>query len=113
MKVAIVGSRSVGPAHYERMCEKIPIGASMIISGGAKGADMLAKQYAEESGLTYVEIPPNYAKYGRAAPLRRDEEIVRLADYVLVLWDGQSHGAAYVIKYCLEVGTYVQTLICH
>lgn len=113
MKVAIVGSRSVGPEHYDRMCEKIPIGASMIISGGAKGADLLAKRYAEENGLTYVEITPDYRKYGRAAPIRRNEEIVRLADYVLVLWDGQSQGAAYVIKHCLEVNTYVRTIICH
>lgn len=113
MKVAIVGSRSVGAKHYPALCEKVPIGASMIISGGAKGADQLARQYAEESGLAYVEIVPDYAKFGRSAPIRRNQEIIRRADYVLVLWDGRSRGSAYVINRCLETGTAVRVLICH
>ena len=107
MKVAIVGSRSVGPEHYEELCAKVPIGASTIISGGSKGADMLAKRYAEENNLFYEEFLPDYA------PLKRDQQIEERADYVIVMWDGKSHGAAYVIKYCLEVNTAVRTMICH
>ena len=113
MKVAIVGSRSVGAIHYPTLCEQVPRGASMIISGGAEGADRLARRYAAESGLSYVEIRPDYAVHGRSAPLRRNQEIVHRADYVLVLWDGRSRGSAYVIKYCLDTGTPVRVLICH
>lgn len=113
MKVAIVGSRSVGAEHYEELCAKVPIGASTIISGGSKGADQLAKRYAEENNLFYEEFLPDYARFGRAAPLKRDQQIVERADYVIVMWNGQSRGAAYVIKYCLEVNTAVRTIICH
>lgn len=113
MKVAIVGSRTVGAAYYTAMCEKVPIGASMIISGGAEGADMLARRYAHECGLAYVEIRPDYQAFGRSATLERNKEIVRRADYVLVLWDGQSHGSAFVMKHCIDTGTPVRVVLCH
>lgn len=113
MKVAVVGSRSVGKEHYLTLCEKIPIGASTIISGGAKGADALAKQYAAENDLFYEESLPDYDRFGRAAPMRRNEEMIDRADYVIVLWDGKSNGSAYVIKRCIDCGTPVRVLICH
>lgn len=113
MKVAVVGSRSVGREHYLKLCETMPIGASTIISGGAKGADMLAKLYAEESRLFYDELRPDYDQFGRSAPIQRNNEIIRRADYVIVLWDGKSRGAAYVIKRCIDCGTPVRVLICH
>lgn len=113
MKVAVVGSRTVDERYYELLCSKIPQGTSVIISGGAKGADALAKIYAEENELEYIEFKPNYEKYGRAATIRRNKQIVSLADYVLVLWDGQSRGSSFVMKYCLKTHTPLKVLPCH
>ncbi|MBS6546864.1 MAG: DUF2493 domain-containing protein [Butyricicoccus pullicaecorum] len=113
MKVAVVGSRSVSDAHYDTLCRTLPIGVSTIISGGAKGADALAKRYAMENGLFYEEYLPDYEQYGRGAPMQRNREIVDRADYVIVMWDGQSRGASYVMKYCIDSGTPVRVLICH
>ena len=113
MKVAVVGSRSVDDSHYLTLCETMPIGASTIISGGARGADALAKRYAAESNLYYEEYIPEYERYGRGAPMHRNRQIVDRADYVIVMWDGKSQGAAYIIQYCLESGTPVRVLICH
>lgn len=113
MKVAIVGSRSVDEKYYQLLCSKVPKGASIIISGGAKGADALAKIYAEENQLDYIEILPDYAKYGRAATIRRNEKIVDMADYVLVLWDGKSRGSSFVMKYCIETNKTLKVLTCH
>ncbi len=113
MKVAIIGSRSVSETFYSELSAQIPHGTTTILSGGSEGADMLAKRYAEENHLAYVEILPDYQTFGRAAPLRRNEEIVQRADHVLALWDGHSRGTAYVIRYCLETGTSVHVLICH
>ena len=42
--------------------------------------------------------------YGRAAPLKRNEQMVDLADSVLVIWDGRSKGTEYTIKYSKRVG---------
>lgn len=113
MKVAIVGSRSIDEKHYDLLCSKIPKGTSTVISGGAKGADALAKIYAEENQLNYIEILPDYAKYGRAATIRRNEQIVDMADYVLVFWDGKSIGCSFVMKYCIETDKPLKVLPCH
>lgn len=113
MKVAIVGSRGVDEKYYHLLCSKVPQGASTIISGGAKGADLLAKKYAEQNQLDYIEILPDYDKYGRAATLRRNEQIVCMADYVLVLWDGKSKGSSFIMKYCIETNTALKVLTCH
>ena len=113
MKVAVVGSRTVSYLHYIKLCETIPIGASTIISGGAKGADALGKYYAEANNLFYEEYTPDYKTYGRAAPRRRNDTIIDRADYVIVLWDGKSRGSAYVMKRCIDCGTPLRVLICH
>ena len=113
MKVAVVGSRSVSAGHYLTLCGILPIGVSTIISGGAKGADALAKRYAQENHLFYEEYVPDYSRYGRGAPLQRNRQIVDRADYVIVLWDGKSQGAAYIIKYCMECGKPIRVKICH
>ncbi len=41
---------------------------------------------------------------GRAAPLKRNEIMVDLADEVLVIWDGKSRGAQYTAKYAEKMG---------
>lgn len=45
---------------------------------------------------------PEYEKYGRAAPLRRNMEIISYADVVVALWDGESRGTKFVIDNCLK-----------
>lgn len=112
MKVAIIGSRSVGEIHYPALCQAVPIGASIIVSGGAKGADLLARKYADENGLAFLEIQPDYC-IGRYAPLQRNKKIVDFADYVIALWDGTSMGTARTIDYCIKSYTPVRVYICH
>ena len=75
-----------------------------MISGGAQGIDACARSYAKQKGLAITEIFPCYARYSRAAPLRRNEEIVRRADMVLAFWDGESKGTAYTIRYAQKQG---------
>ena len=40
--------------------------------------------------------------YGKAAPLKRNEEMVREADVVLAVWDGCSRGTQYTVNYARE-----------
>ena len=76
-----------------------------MISGGAQGIDACARSYAKQKGLAITEIFPCYARYSRAAPLRRNEEkFVRRADMVLAFWDGESKGTAYTIRYAQKQG---------
>ena len=101
MKVAIIGSRGVVKID---IAVHLPAECTEIVSGGARGVDTLAAQYARQKGLLLTEFLPNYAQFGRGAPLRRNEEIVNYADLVLAFWDGTSRGTAFVINYAKKVG---------
>ena len=98
MKVAVIGSR--GLTVIRDLGQYLPEGTTEIVSGGAKGIDTCARAYALDHGFKFTEFLPNYELYGRAAPLRRNDEIIAYADIVLAFWDRQSHGTAYVIKKC-------------
>ena len=97
MRVAVIGSRGLQVNHLE---DYLPEGVTEIVSGGAKGIDTSAKDYALAHGLALTEFLPEYKKYGRGAPLRRNITIIEYADLVLAFWDGRSRGTKYVIDNC-------------
>lgn len=97
MKVAVIGSRGLLVDDLEKY---LPDDTTEIISGGAKGADASAREYALRHGLKLTEYLPEYARYGRAAPLKRNITIIEHADLVLAFWDGTSRGTNYVIDNC-------------
>ncbi len=97
MKVAVIGSRGL---HVDHLEDYLPEGVTEIVSGGARGIDACAKDYALRHGLKLTEFLPEYEKYGRGAPLRRNITIIEYADLVLAFWDGKSRGTKYVIDNC-------------
>ena len=64
----------------------------------------MAEQYADVSRLSKWIVRPQYRLYGRAAPLKRNERMVDLADAVLVIWDGVSKGTQYTVSYAQKKG---------
>ena len=99
MKVAVIGSRSL---RVDNLGMYLPEDVTEIISGGAKGVDASAREYALANGIKLTEFLPEYDKYGRGAPLRRNITIIEHADLVLAFWDGKSHGTKFVIDKCRE-----------
>ncbi len=97
MKIAVAGSRDIFPT--EDQLSHYLDSADEIISGGAKGADSCAADYAKRHGIKLTEFLPEYDLYGRAAPIVRNKKIVDSADRVVVFWDGSSKGTLSVIKY--------------
>lgn len=95
MKLAIIGSRNLEINDLEKY---IPKGVSEIVSGGAKGIDTCASAFAAENGIKLTEFLPDYKSYGRAAPLKRNLEIIDYADEILAFWDGKSKGTEFVIN---------------
>lgn len=96
MKLMIVGSRSI--TGFD-LSPYITAEVDTVISGGAEGVDRLAEQYADSHRLSKYILRPRYDLYGRAAPLKRNEQMVDLADAILVIWDGQSKGTKYTLNY--------------
>lgn len=97
MKIAVIGSRNLTVSCLERY---LPQGVTEIVSGGARGIDSCAKEYALKNGIKLTEFLPEYEKYGRCAPLKRNLQILDYADLVLAFWDGQSRGTKHVIENC-------------
>lgn len=96
MNLLIVGSRSI--TDFD-LAPHIPKEVDTIISGGACGIDSLAEEYADFHRISKYILRPRYDLYGRAAPIKRNEQMVDMADSVLVIWDGVSKGAQYTLKY--------------
>ena len=96
MKLLIVGSRSI--KNFD-LSPYVGAEVDTIISGGAEGIDSLAEQYADLHRLSKCVIRPQYELYGRAAPIKRNEQMVDMADAVLIIWDGYSKGTGYTLKY--------------
>lgn len=97
MKVAVIGSRGL---QIDDLGDYLPEETTEIISGGARGVDVCAREYALRNGLKLTEYLPEYSRYGRGAPLKRNITIVTNADLVLAFWDGKSRGTKYVIDSC-------------
>ena len=108
MKLLIIGSRTI--TNFD-LTGHVPEETSLIISGGAKGVDTIAEQYADSHGIEKLIIKPQYEKFGRAAPIKRNEEMVDLADIVLAIWDGRSRGTKYTVDYAVKKGKRIIEVI--
>ena len=97
MKIAIIGSRNLSIYNLNKY---IPTNATEIVSGGAKGIDTCAKEFALKHNIKLTEFLPEYNIFGKAAPIRRNHKIVDYSDEVLAFWDGKSKGTKSVIEYC-------------
>lgn len=101
MKVAVIGSRGIDNVNIG---EYIPQETTEIVSGGAKGVDTLAREYVQQHDLKLTEFLPEYDKYGRSAPLKRNIQIIEYADLIIAFWDGKSRGTKFVIDNCKRLG---------
>ena len=108
MKVAVIGSRNL---KVDDLGKYLPDDVTEIVSGGARGVDTCAREYALANGIKLTEFLPEYDKYGRGAPLRRNITIIEYADLVLAFWDGSSHGTKYVIDNCKKRGVPVKVYV--
>ena len=90
-KLAIIGSRDF--TDYDLLKEKADsLNPSIIISGGASGADYLAERYAKKNNKPIKIYHADWQRHGRAAGPIRNKEIVKNSDHILAFWDGESRG---------------------
>ena len=79
--VAVAGSGDVedaGPIHFalDRVRSKYP--DMVLVHGGGPGAEKIAARWAEARGVHQVVCKPDWNAHGRAAPFRRNDQLLRL-----------------------------------
>ena len=107
IKLLIAGSRSIKKFD---LSELIPRDTELIISGGAESIDQIAERYADEHKISKLILRPKHDEYGKAAPIKRNETMVDIADTVLIIWDGSSRGAMHTLQYAQRKGKTVNLI---
>lgn len=106
IKLAIVGSRTFND--YELLKNEIlryfnPEDIDCIVSGGARGADAIGEQFADEFQIPKVIYKAEWDKYGKRAGFIRNEYIIKDCTHCIAFWDGESHGTKHGIELCQEM----------
>ncbi len=108
MKVAIIGSREykdklkVWAKLSSIFCNKngYPNIDLEIISGGARGVDTWAVEWAKAAKINIsIEIIKPINPTDKFSYLLRNVEIITKADKIIAFWDGKSRGTKFVIDY--------------
>jgi len=98
MRVLVCGSRSWNDGwRIGRRLEALERG-SVVIHGGARGADRIAGEIAHTLGFEVEEWRANWHEYGRAAGKIRNKLMIETQpDLVVAFWDGASRGTVDTI----------------
>lgn len=99
MKYVVAGSR--GFDNYQlltQILDRIITPDDVIISGMARGADLLGVRYAKEHNISVLKYPAQWNLYGRSAGYRRNEQMAVVTDKVIVFWDDVSKGTKHMIN---------------
>lgn len=69
-------------------------------SGGAKGVDSYAVEMARRRGIAFIEHKPDKKLPSPERYYKRNRQIVRNSDLVVLFWDGESGGTKYTKEFC-------------
>lgn len=89
----------------------------LVLQGGARGADAIAKKWCHETGVGMLEVPALWDAFGKAAGTRRNDLMLKvgiaLADYksiplvVLAFPLETSIGTRHMMKIAAKAGIQV------
>lgn len=111
MRIAIVGSR--GFNNYQLLkasLEEYINEATLVASGGAKGADSLGEYWAKANGIETKIFLPDWNKHGKSAGYKRNIDIIENADLVIAFWDGISAGTKHSMDIAEKTGKKLVTI---
>ena len=89
--VAIAGGKDVTDpgAVFDRLDKVRAKYADMVlVHGGGPGVERIAAQWAEKNGVHQVVCKPDWDRHGRAAPFRRNDELLNLLPKGVLVFPG-------------------------
>lgn len=95
MYIAFTGHRDklANEADLEKVLNDYP--NAIWVHGGAIGFDSQVEAFAGRHNIETIVIRPDYQRYGRKAPLIRNDEILEIGEILVALWDGRTSGGTY------------------
>ena len=111
MRIAIIGSRGFNDYELVKTTLEKYEDVSLVVSGGAKGADLLGERWAKEKGIPTKIFIPDWDKHGKSAGYIRNKDIVANADLVIAFWDGISKGTKHSMNIATDTGVELLTVL--
>ena len=103
MKLAIIGSRTFNdPQLLKESLSPYVSKITLVISGGAKGADLLGEYWANANNIETLIFYPDWDTHGKRAGFIRNADIIKNCDCCIAFWDGISKGTAHSISLCIK-----------
>ena len=107
-KIIVAGSRSFNDYHkMEEVLSETVSPNCEIVSGGARGADTLAKKYALEHNIPYKEFPADWNAFGNSAGIIRNKQMSEYGDALVSFWDGESKGSKNMIENMKKLNKHI------
>jgi len=104
MKIAIIGSRNFkDKSLLDEVLNSYKDKVTMIVSGGAKGADTIGESWAKENNIPTQIFLPKWEKFGKSAGFIRNNYIIENSDEIIAFWDGVSKGTQHSISLCKKL----------
>lgn len=108
MRTIIAGSRDITYIGFvkEAVAES-RFNITEIISGGARGVDLLAERYAAQNNIPCRVFEADWNTHKKAAGPIRNAEMAKHADALIAIWDGESRGTRNMIETATKKGLKV------
>jgi len=114
IKILICGTRKKGYGLLVRQeLDKIKLNSDVrwkdfeIVEGCCPdSADTYAEKWAIENAIKVNHFPSKTGNY-----LKRNVEMVKLADTIIAFWDGWSYGTAHTIATAISLGKKVEVML--
>jgi hypothetical protein len=99
LKIVVAGGRDFNDKDIIFSClDKIVKKDDIIISGHASGVDSWGECYADVHGLQLEIYPAQWGVYGKSAGPIRNEQMAKIADKVILFWNGKSRGTYNMLQ---------------
>jgi hypothetical protein len=123
MRTIIAGSRSITDFKViEEAIKASSFSISEVVSGGAKGVDLMGEKFANDNNIPIKVFKPSwsdldvsgsiikenkYGKFNARAGVDRNERMGNYADALIAVWDGNSKGTIHMINYMKKLNKKV------
>lgn len=111
IRVIIAGGREFSDHELlYRECDKLVPADSIILSGGARGADRIGETWARERGLVVERYLAEWDRFGKSAGYIRNREMAAAGDMLIAFHDGISKGTKHMIDLANAAGLQVHVI---